>query len=54
MFFNAAAIAYLSWAKTLFESFKGVPPLEASFLASVLMYAAVFLVPVFGWASGRV
>jgi predicted MFS family arabinose efflux permease len=54
MLFNAAAIAYLSWAKTLFESFKGVPPLEASFLASVLMYAAVFLVPVFGWASGKI
>lgn len=54
MFFNAAAIAYLSWAKTLFESFKGLPSLEASFLASVLMYTAVFLVPVFGWASGRI
>jgi predicted MFS family arabinose efflux permease len=54
MLFNAAAIAYLSWAKTTFESFKGVPPLEASFLASVLMYAAVFLVPVFGWASGKI
>ena len=53
MFFNAAAIAYLSWAKTLFEVFKGLPPLEASFFASVLMYAAVFLVPVFGWASDK-
>ena len=53
MFFNAAAIAYLSWAKTLFELFKGLPPLEASFFASVLMYAAVFFVPVFGWASGK-
>jgi predicted MFS family arabinose efflux permease len=53
MFFNAAAIAYLSWAKTLFEAFKGLPPLEASFFASVLMYAAVFLVPVFGWASDK-
>ncbi len=53
MFFNAAAIAYLSWAKTLFESFKGLPPLEASFLASVLMYTAVVFVPVFGWASDK-
>jgi predicted MFS family arabinose efflux permease len=53
MFFNAAAIAYLSWAKTLFEVFKGLPPLEASFFASVLMYAAVFLVPFFGWASDK-
>ncbi len=53
MFFNGAAIAYLSWAKTLFESYKGLPPLEASLFASVLMYAAVLFVPVFGWASDK-
>jgi len=53
MFFNGAAIAYLSWAKTLFEAYKGLPSLEASLFASVLMYAAVFFVPVFGWASDR-
>lgn len=53
MFFNAAAIAYLSWAKVLFESFKGLPSLEASILASVLMYAAVFFVPFFGWFSDK-
>ncbi len=54
MLFNTAAIAYLSWAKTLFESFKGVPALEASILASVLMYAAVGFVPIFGWASDKI
>ena len=54
MLFNTAAIAYLSWAKTLFEVFKGVPSLEASILASVLMYAAVGFVPIFGWASDRI
>ena len=53
MFFNGAAIAYLSWAKTLFESYKGLPSLEASVFASVLMYAAVFFVPIFGWASDK-
>ncbi len=53
MSFNGAAIAYLSWAKTLFEAYKGLPPLEASLFASVLMYAAVFFVPVFGWASDK-
>ena len=53
MFFNGAAIAYLSWAKTLFESYKGLSSLEASVFASVLMYAAVFFVPVFGWASDK-
>jgi predicted MFS family arabinose efflux permease len=53
MLFNGAAIAYLSWAKTLFESYKGLPALEASLFASVLMYAAVFFVPIFGWASDK-
>jgi predicted MFS family arabinose efflux permease len=53
MFFNGAAIAYLSWAKTLFESYKGLPSVEASVFASVLMYAAVFFVPIFGWASDK-
>lgn len=53
MLFNGAAIAYLSWAKTLFESYKGLPSLEASLLASILMYAAVFFVPIFGWASDK-
>ena len=53
MFFNGAAIAYLSWAKVLFESYKGLPSLEASIFASVLMYAAVFFVPIFGWASDK-
>lgn len=53
MFFNAAAIAYLSWAKVLFETFKGLQPIEASIFASVLMYAAVVFVPLFGWASDK-
>lgn len=53
MFFNTTAIAYLSWAQTLFQDFKGLEPLYASILASVLMYAAVVFVPIFGWASDR-
>lgn len=53
MFFNTAAIAYLSWAKTLFQDFKGLEPLYSSVLASGLMYAALVFVPFFGWASDR-
>jgi len=53
MFFNTTAIAFLSWAPTLFEEFKNLEPLYASLLASVLMYAAVVCVPLFGWASDR-
>jgi MFS family permease len=53
MFFNTTAIAYLSWAKTLFQLFKGFEPLAASIMASVLMYAAVIFVPFFGWAADK-
>lgn len=53
MFFNTAAIAFLSWAKTLFQDYRGLGPLQASLLASVFMYAAVIFVPIFGWASDR-
>jgi len=53
MFFNTTAIAFLSWAPTLFHDFKHLEPFYASLLASVLMYAAVVFVPLFGWASDR-
>lgn len=53
MFFNTTAIAFLSWAPTFFQDFKGLEPFYASLLASVLMYAAVVFVPIFGWASDK-
>lgn len=53
MLFNTTAIAFLSWAQTLFQDFKGLEPFYASLLASVLMYSAVVFVPLFGWASGK-
>jgi len=53
MLFNATAIAFLTFAPTLFETFKGLEPLDARILASVLMYAAAVLVPVFGWVSDK-
>ncbi len=53
MFFNTAAIAYLSWAKTLFQDFKGLEPLYSSLLASGLMYTALVFVPFFGWVSDK-
>jgi len=54
MFFNVTALAFLSWAPTLFQDFKGLEPFTASLLASVLMYAALVFVPIFGWASDKV
>jgi len=53
MFFNTTAIAFLSWAPTLFQDFKHLEGFQASLLASVLMYAAVVCVPIFGWASDK-
>lgn len=53
MFFNTTAIAFLSWAPTLFQDFKGLERFPASLLASVLMYAAVVFVPLFGWATDK-
>jgi len=51
--FNITAIAFLSWAPTLFQEFKALDAFSSSVLASVLMYAAVGFVPFFGWASDR-
>jgi predicted MFS family arabinose efflux permease len=53
MFFNTAAIAFLFWAPSLFRSFKGLDIVYGSVLSTVVMYAAVTFVPVFGWASDR-
>ena len=53
MFFNATAIAFLTFAPTLFETFKDLEPLDARILASVLMYAAAVFVPIFGWISDK-
>ena len=54
MFFNITTLAFLSWAPTLFQDFKDLTPVNASLLASVLMYAALAFVPVFGWVSDKV
>jgi MFS family permease len=53
LFFNAAALSFTTWAPKLFETFKGMPEVNASLWASLLMWAAILLVPVFGWVSDR-
>jgi len=53
-FFNTTAIAFLTWAPTLFERFRKFDPVYASLLASVLMIAAIPFVPVYGWASDKI
>lgn len=54
VFFNTAAIAFLSWAPKWFHMYKGLEPFYASLWANVLMIAAMFFVPIFGWASSKI
>jgi len=53
LFFNASALSFTTWATVLFETYKGMPKLYASFLASLLMWTAILCVPFFGWLSDR-
>jgi len=53
LLFNAAALSFTSWAPNLFENYKSIDPAYASFLASILMLAAIPFVPVYGWVSDR-
>ncbi|MFQ5836229.1 MAG: nitrate/nitrite transporter [Candidatus Bathyarchaeia archaeon] len=53
LFFNAAALSFITWAPKLFETYKGMSKVYASFLASLLMWAAIFCVPIYGWMSDR-
>lgn len=51
--FQAAALSFTTWAPTLVERFRGVPKVQAGFLVSLLGWAAIFCVPVYGWLSDR-
>lgn len=53
LLFNAAALSFTLWAPTLFEKYKSVDGTYATFLASILMLAAIPFVPLFGWASDK-
>jgi len=53
LFFNAAALSFTTWAKDLFQNYKEIPEVHATFLASLLMWGAIFCVPFFGWLSDR-
>jgi MFS family permease len=54
LFFNASALAFTTWGEKLFETFRGVPSVEASVFASLLMWTAIFFVPVFGTLSDKI
>lgn len=53
MLFNMSAIGFLTWAPVMFSTFKGFDIVEASFTSSSIMIVALFLAPLYGWASDR-
>lgn len=53
LFFNAAALSFTTWAPTLLVQYQNVPRVQASFLATLLMWAAIVCVPFFGFISDR-
>lgn len=53
LFFNAATLSFTTWAPRLFETYKGMDGVYASFLASLLMWVTIFFVPLYGWMSDR-
>lgn len=53
LFFNAATLSFTTWAPTLFEKFQNMSKVQGSFFASLLSWAAIFCVPIFGHLSDR-
>lgn len=53
LFFSAATLSFTTWAPTLLERYQHVPGVYANFLASLLMWAAIFCVPVYGYVSDK-
>lgn len=54
LLFQITAISFTSWAQRLFQTYRELDPVQASLLASGLMFAAIPFVPLNGWFSDRV
>jgi predicted MFS family arabinose efflux permease len=53
LFYSSAILAFTTWAPILFEKFKGISLVDASFLASLVMWIAIICNPLYGWLSDR-
>ena len=53
LFYSAAILGFTSWSPILFKTFKGIPLVDASFLASLVMWCAIIGNPLYGWISDR-
>ena len=54
MLFNMSAIGFLTWAPVMFVTFKSLDIIYASILSSSIMIVALFLAPLYGWASDKI
>lgn len=54
LLFSASTLSFTTWAPNLFTNYKDMDQVQASFLASVVMLAAIPCVPVYGWVSDRI
>jgi predicted MFS family arabinose efflux permease len=53
LFFSVATMSFMTWAPTLFETYRGMSNVDASFLASILMWMGMIFAPIYGWVSDR-
>jgi predicted MFS family arabinose efflux permease len=53
LFYSSAILSFTTWAPTLFETFKEISLVDASFLASLIMWIAIIGNPLYGWISDR-
>jgi MFS family permease len=54
MLFNMSAIGFLTWAPVMFVTFKSLDIIYASILSSSIMIVALFMAPLYGWASDKI
>ena len=54
MLFNMSAIGFLTWAPVMFVTFKSFDIIYASILSSSVMIVALFMAPLYGWASDKI
>jgi predicted MFS family arabinose efflux permease len=50
----ATVFAFTTWFPTLFERFRGTDPIHANLLATVVMYAGIVCIPIYGWIVNRI
>ena len=54
LFYSAAILSFTTWASTLFVAFKATSLVNASLLASMIMWIAIVCNPFYGWLSDRI